>query len=232
MTQSVFATLNRLSCVVVATLVGTSCATRTPDEDLDRVPAAGQTGEEGSFDVASSDEVPAGMGRSTVTLGRLGTRDMRKPISQQYVEGPDGDLAEAVIVYSPVYSDGTTITLRLPYDGNPSIVEMGTDAAGSYGLMLTEPAQDPMGSVSGRFEVMPTDGAKVEIRMFDLELSGGPLSTSPTDALGDGMIVGEVERSCLILRPQDTGLVDSAGRAPLSHQTDDKWESDFCRKYR
>jgi hypothetical protein len=118
------------------------------------------------------------------------------------------------------------LTLELPYSGGQSDLSI-PDEAGLYLSETTDGLNDKV-AVAGHVTIMPAgDSARVELEGIVLGTGDGVTE----EALGDGVITGEVERVCFSLAvvPEAPQL---DGMPYPQHVPDESWSSPFCAQYR
>jgi hypothetical protein len=215
-----------LACMLLAPSYLTACST---DEANTLAVSNERLEEPASTDEGEADEVTSGPGRSRVSLGVLGIKEMRSAFLQVYQQGSLGSPERIYLSYSAVFVNGNALSLQLPYAGSATILNAASFAIGGDGLMWSLNGDADMFSTRGSFRIEPTDNG-IAVHIADLILAK-PLGADETIAIDDGVIEGQLERRCLLAKPTADGLTGPNGPA-IDYEPDMNWTSEFCSAYR
>ncbi len=198
--------------------------------DTDTVVAGGQSGTEGEGNLPydSTDVVGDGeVARSFMQVGRLGPANLVRPFRHLYQEGRDGAPPTIALYHSSVFSSDLHFSVELPYrEGQAELLL--PDEAGVYLYETVDGAQVDKVAIAGHVGITPTgEGLRVDLEGIVLREGGG----TTEEALGDGVITGQVEQVCFYLAiVPESPAVD--GVPYPQHVQDETWSSPFCAPYR
>lgn len=177
-----------------------------------------------------SDVVPEGpLARTTIQFGRLGSVSMKRPIEHIFSEGINGGATEIYLQYVPTYSSESFLMLRLPYLEGTSEVRI-PDAGG---ISFSERRGDEsvtLSATKGTIRVLRT-GAGMRIELDDIEMTTDD-ETAATEVFGDGVIEGQLERSCTSGFAPESGVILNGSQPVKEARLDADWSSPFCAQYR
>jgi len=182
---------------------------------------------EGSLPADTSDVAGEGeVARSFVQLGRLGPANLVRPFRHLYQEGREGAPPNVALYHQSVFAEDMILSLELPYSGGQADLSIPDEAA-IYLFETTDGVNDKV-AIAGHVTIEPGEGGvRVDLEGIVLRTGDGV----PEEALGDGVITGEVERVCFFLAVvPDAPLLD--GVPYPQHVQDESWSSPFCAQYR
>lgn len=194
------------------------------------VVAGGQSGTEGegnlpydSTDIVGRGEAP----RSFMQVGRLGPANLVRPLRHLYQEGRDGAPPTIALYHQSVLSADLLFSVELPYrEGQVELLL--PDEAGVYLYETIDGEPIDKVAISGRVAITPTDeGLRVDLAGIVLREGAG----TTEEALGDGVISGQVEPVCFYLSIVPESPVLDGVPYP-QHVPDETWSSPFCAPYR